>query len=66
MSDPYMRLTEFRRDHPSVVIGTDDFGNWQAQIPRQSGERFLGGRELEALLDDLDAIMAGKDPMRSG
>ncbi len=66
MYDQYTRLSEFRREHPSVVIGTDDFGNWQAQIPRQSGERFLGGRELGALLDDLDAIMAGKDPMRPG
>ena len=64
--DPYTRLTEFREHHPSVVIGRDDFGNWQALIPRQGGETFLGGRKmLRTLLDDLDEVIT-EDPMSSG
>lgn len=67
MYDQYTRLTEFRRDHPAVVIGRDDYGNWQAQIPHQSGETFLGGRdELRSLLDDLDRIVSDGDAMSSG
>ncbi|MGH3200069.1 MAG: hypothetical protein ACRDOH_07035 [Streptosporangiaceae bacterium] len=53
-----VRLARFRAAHPGVVIGADEFGNWQARIPAENGETALSwppgssGR----------AIMAGSRP----
>ena len=35
--DQVLRLMQFRKEHPDMVIGTDEFGTWQARIPNQTG-----------------------------
>jgi hypothetical protein len=40
-----------------VIIGTDEFGNWQARIPEPNGETFVVARHrLRELLDKLSAL----------
>jgi hypothetical protein len=54
--DQVPRLLEFRAAHRDVVIGTDEFGNWQGRIPEQNGERVISRYTLCELLDKLDEL----------
>ena len=55
-----IRVEEFRRQ--GVAIG-EEFRAWHATVfPQDGGERTLARDTLHALLDDVDAILAGGDP----
>jgi hypothetical protein len=56
--DQVPRLQEFRGEHPEVIIGTDEFGNWQGRIPEPSGETVLNRHLLRELLDKLGQLLA--------
>jgi len=51
-----MRLQAFRAAHPDVVIGTGEFGTWQARIPEPSGETIITRYTLKPFLDKLDEL----------
>lgn len=54
--DQVPRLREYRAAHPDVIIGTDEFGNWQARIPEPNGETFVARHRLRELLNKLSAL----------
>jgi hypothetical protein len=51
-----VRLQTFRAAHPDVIIGTAEFGTWQALIPEPNGETVTTRHTLRALLDKLDML----------
>jgi hypothetical protein len=51
-----MRLQAFRAAHPDVVIGTGEFGTWQARIPEPNGETIITRYTLKPFLDKLDEL----------
>jgi hypothetical protein len=56
MTDPLMRLADFRRHHPAVVIGRAEFrGGWDAKVPLPcDGRGYFAPRPLGDLLDALE------------
>jgi hypothetical protein len=54
--DQVLRLARFRAEHPAVVIGTAEFGTWQARIPEATGETVVVRHRLAELLDKLDEL----------
>jgi hypothetical protein len=50
------RLEMFRAEHPDVIIGIDEFGNWQARIPETNGETVTIRYRLRDLLDRLGEL----------
>jgi hypothetical protein len=56
--DQVPRLQAFRAKHPDVIIGTDEFGNWQARIPEPNGETVTTRYTLQALLGKLHELTA--------
>jgi len=59
--DQVLRLMQFRKEHPDVVIGTDEFGTWQARIPEPDGETVVNRYRLCELLDRLDELTGQHD-----
>ena len=51
--DQVLRLARFRQEHPDVIIGTGEFGTWQARIPLADGEIVTTRYTLRELLDRL-------------
>jgi hypothetical protein len=39
--DQVLRLHQFRTAHPDLIIGPDEFRNWQARIPEPAGETVI-------------------------
>ena len=58
--DQVLRLMRFRKEHPDVVIGTDESGTWQARIPEPNGETVINRHLLRELLDKLDELTGGQ------
>lgn len=58
--DQVVRLVRFRAEHPAVVIGTGEFGTWQARIPEPSGETVVVRHRLVELLDKLGELLGGQ------
>jgi len=56
-TDQVLRLHQFRRDHPDVVIDAGS-GWWQARIPEPNGEHVVTRYTLRELLNKLDQITA--------
>lgn len=56
--DQVPQLQKFRAEHPDVIIGTDEFGNWQARIPELNGEMVTTRYTLQALLGRLHELTA--------
>lgn len=56
--DQVPRLLRFRREHPGIPIGPDQFGTWSALIRDSAGERFAVRHTLRELLDKLDMILS--------
>jgi hypothetical protein len=54
--DQVLRLAQFRAGHPGVIIGTGEFGVWQARIPEPAGETVTTRYSLRELLDKLDQL----------
>ena len=54
--DQVARLARFRTAHPAVVIGTGEFGTWQARIPEPDGETIIVRHRLVEVLDKLDEL----------
>jgi hypothetical protein len=54
--DQVPRLQRFRAEHPGVIIGTDEFGNWQGRIPEPTGETVTIRHRLGELLDRLGEL----------
>jgi hypothetical protein len=54
--DQVPRLQRFRAEHRDVIIGTDEFGNWQGRIPEPTGETVTIRCRLSELLDRLDEL----------
>jgi hypothetical protein len=52
-----MRLQAFRAAHQDVIIGTGEFGTWQARIPEPNGETVVTRHTLKPLLDKLDELV---------
>ena len=46
----------FRAAHPDVIIGTGEFGTWQAPIPEPNGETVITRYTLKPFLDKLDEL----------
>jgi hypothetical protein len=59
-TDQLLRLSQFRRGHPGVVIRAG-LGFWQAQIPQRDGELIITRYQLRELLDKLDVLAAGPE-----
>jgi len=59
--DQLHRLTQFRQEHPGVIIGSGEFGTWQALIPEPDGETVTTRHTLRELLDRLDELTAEQD-----
>ena len=57
--DQVTRLRQYRAAHPDVIIGPDDYGNWQARIPEENGETTAVRYTLRELLDRLGELLAG-------
>ena len=55
--DQLLRLGQFCRRHPGVVIGAGE-GWWQARIPEPNGEIVTTRYTLRALLDKLDELLS--------
>ena len=55
--DQIARLARFRAEHPAVVIGTGEFGTWQARIPEPSRETIIVRHRLADLLDRLGELV---------
>ena len=51
-----LRLARFREQHPDVIIGTGEFGTWEARIPEPTGETVTTRHTLRELLDRLDEL----------
>ena len=51
-----VRLQAFRAAHQDVIIGTGEFGTWQARIPEPNGETVITRYALKPLLDKLDEL----------
>ena len=51
-----LRLARFREQHPDVIIGTGEFGTWEARIPELAGETVTTRYKLRDLLDRLDEL----------
>ena len=51
-----VRLQVFRAAHPDVIIGTGEFGTWQARIPEPNGETVITRYTLKPFLDKLDEL----------
>ena len=51
-----VRLQAFRAAHQDVIIGTGEFGTWQARIPQPNGETVITRYALKPLLDKLDEL----------
>lgn len=52
-----IRLAQYRRTHPGVIIGDLGFGGtWQARWPVPDGEEVHTRHRLEDLMDLLDAL----------
>ena len=51
-----MRLQAFRAAHLDVIVGTGEFGTWQARIPEPNGETVITRHTLKHLLDKLDEL----------
>jgi hypothetical protein len=64
--DQVPRLQQFRAAHPTVVIGTDDFGTWQGRIPEESGETVITRHRLCELLDKLAELTGEHRGQASG
>ena len=54
--DQLARLARFRTAHPALVIGTGEFGTWQARIPKPDGETIIVRHRLVEVLDKLDEL----------
>lgn len=55
------RLAAFRRRHPQVSVGADEYRHWQARIPARDGERVIVRYTLRELLDKLDVLLPAED-----
>lgn len=55
--DQIPRLQAFRAAHPDVIVGRDEFGNWQARIPEPNGETVITRYTLRELLGKLDELL---------
>jgi hypothetical protein len=60
-----LRLQQFRKKHPDVIIGDGGFGTWQARIPAPDGETVITRYKLRELLDKLWELTAGHDSQPS-
>ena len=54
--DQVARLARFRTAHPAVVIGTGEFGTWQARMPEPDGETIIARHRLAEVPDKLDEL----------
>jgi hypothetical protein len=54
------RLRRYRAKHPDVLIGTGEFGTWQALITEGNGETFVVRHTLHDLLDRLAEILGDR------
>ena len=52
--DQVLRLHQFRIVHPDLIIGPDEFRNWQARIPEPNGETVITRYRLRELIDSLE------------
>jgi excisionase family DNA binding protein len=52
-TDQLGRLAAYRAAHPEVVIGSAEFGTWEARIPEPNGETVVVRYTLRELLDRL-------------
>ena len=55
------RLAAFRSKHPEVDVHKGPFGEWHAALPLEDGPYdcgFLHHRDLSALLDELEDLLA--------
>jgi hypothetical protein len=59
--DQVIRLARFRLEHPSVIVGTAEFGTWQGRIPEANGETVTNRYTLRELLDKLDKLTGHDD-----
>ena len=51
-----LRLARFREQRPDVIIGTGEFGTWEARILGPTGERVTTRYTLRQQLDRLDYL----------
>jgi hypothetical protein len=49
-------LDAFRAAHPEVLMGSGEFGTWQAIIPEENGETIVVRYTLRELLNKLDEL----------
>jgi hypothetical protein len=64
---PVLRALLFTADrHPDVIIGMDEFGNWQARIPEPNGETVSTRPRLRELHDKLDKIIVERSGQPDG
>ena len=61
-----LRLARFREQHPDVIIGTGEFGTWEARIPEPAGETVTTRCKLRDLLDRLDELTGKHQGQPSG
>ena len=61
-----LRLARFREQHPDVIIGTGEFGTWEARIPEPAGETVTTRYNLRDLLDRLDELTGKHQGQPSG
>ena len=61
-----VRLGRFRKEHPDVIIGDNEFGTWQARIVVPGGEQVFTRHLLRELLDRLDEFFDGIDELDTG
>jgi hypothetical protein len=59
--DQARRLAGFRAAYPHVIIGSGEFGTWQARIPEDNGEMVTIRYTLRELLDKLDELLGDDD-----
>ena len=60
------RLGRFRKEHPDVIIGDNEFGTWQARIGVPDGEQVFTRHVLRELLDRLDEFFDGTPEQDTG
>ena len=51
-----LRLARFREQHPDVIIGTGEFGTWEARIPELAGETVTTRYKLRDRSHRLDEL----------
>ena len=56
----------FREQHPDVIIGTGEFGTWEARILQPTGETATTRYTLRDLLDRLDELTEKRQGQPNG